>query len=323
MKNQDYIDELLGKYFAHEHLTSEQQHTLEDWIKNNPEDFERIRTLMDFTDHKLHENHTFDVQRAWDKISPQLSERRHRNTRIWTFISAIAASIVLVWIGTRFFFNQNDPDKTIYLANRTNKIEKHLLPDSSEIILFPKSEVKCIVAQTQHDRKVKLKGKAFFEVKKANGRKFIVNTDNIKVEVMGTSFIVDASTSKTTTVQVRTGLVRVSDKEISVDLKQNEQVKISGRTIQKERITDAESTFGFANKILVLKEEQIENVIQQITEVTGIEIEIDDKIRHNAITARLDLNKPEEIINEIAFLCQCHYQQIDSSHYRLYYEDNP
>lgn len=323
MKNQDYIDELLGKYFAREHMTDEQQKELDAWIKNNPEDFERIKSLMNYTENRLHENHTFDAQRAWDKISPQLSERRHRHMHIWTLVTAVAASVILVWLGTRMLFKTSDSENTIYIANRTNQIENHLLPDSSEIILFPKSEIKCLIAQSQQDRKVELKGKAFFEVKKANGRKFTVNANNVNVEVLGTSFVVDAYQNNSTMVQVRTGHVKVTSKDTSVELLQNEQVKFTGNKIQKERITNTDAVFGFVNLILVFKEEPIENVISQIKEVSGIEIEIGRNMRFNAITARLDLSQPEEAIREIAFLCQCHYEQTDSMHYRLFDENNP
>lgn len=64
MRNQDYIDELLGKYFAKEYMTNEQLKELDDWIKNNQEDFERIKSLINYTENSLYENHTFDAQRA-------------------------------------------------------------------------------------------------------------------------------------------------------------------------------------------------------------------------------------------------------------------
>lgn len=323
MRNQDYIDELLGKYFAKEYMTNEQQKELDDWIKNNQEDFERIKSLINYTENSLYENHTFDAQRAWDKISPLLSEQRHRHMHIWTLVTAVAASVILVWLGTQILFKTSDSENTIFIANRTNQIENHLLPDSSKVTLFPKSEIKCLIAQSHQDRKVELNGKAFFEIKKANGRKFRVNANNVNVEVLGTSFIVDAYQNNSTTVQVRTGHVKVTSEDTSVELLQNEQVSFTGNKIQKERITNTDAVFGFVNQILVFKEESIENVISQIKEVSGIEIEIDQNVRFNAITARLDLTQPQEAIKEIAFLCQCHYEQTDSMHYRLFDKNNP
>ncbi len=63
-------------------MTNEQLKELDDWIKNNQEDFERIKSLINYTENSLYENHTFDAQRAWDKISPLLSEQRHRHMHI-------------------------------------------------------------------------------------------------------------------------------------------------------------------------------------------------------------------------------------------------
>lgn len=324
MKNQDYIDELLGKYFAHEYLTDEQQNEVKIWIENHPEDFKRLDALMNLTDDRLRHEHIFDADKAWNKIAPQLKTRRNHRLRTLYLVSAVAATLVLAWLGISNWLTSSETNAYAYLSNQTGRIEKHLLPDSSEVMLFPDSEIKYLIAQTKGKRKVTLQGKAFFEVKKAKERPFTVDANQIKVEVTGTSFTVDARKEGPTSVEVRTGRVRVSTENQTVELRHNEKVKVDGRKIQKEIIVNPESAFGFISKILAVKEEKMEVVIQKIEEISGIKIEYDNRIGQNAITARLDLTQPETALNEIAFLCQCRIEQIDALHYRLYYdEDNP
>lgn len=323
MKNQDYTNELLGKYFAHEYLTDEQQNEVKIWIENHPEDFKRLDALMNMTDERLQQKHIFDADKAWNKIAPQLKTRQNHRLRTLYLVSAVAATLVLAWFGISNWLTPSETNAYAYLSNQTGRIERHLLPDSSEVMLFPDSEIKYLIAQTKGKRKVTLQGKAFFEVKKAKERPFTVDANQIKVEVTGTSFTVDARKEGLTSVEVRTGRVRVSTENQTVELRHNEKVKVDGRKIQKEIIADPEAAFGFMSKILSVREEKMEDVIQKIEEISGIQIEYDQRIGQNAITARLDLTQPAKALNEIAFLCQCRIEQIDSLHYRLYDKDHP
>ncbi|WP_434447703.1 FecR family protein [Sphingobacterium lactis] len=63
-------------------------------------------------------------------------------------------------------------------------------------------------------REVKLTGEAFFEVKRDTTRSFVVHTQHMRTEVLGTSFNIYAyPEDKNQTVSVRTGKVRVSTLE--------------------------------------------------------------------------------------------------------------
>lgn len=323
MKNQDYIDELLGKYFAHETLTKNEQNDLNIWIKNNPEDFERLCSLMNLTDNKQEKEHLFDADKAWNRIVPQLKENQKRSIPVWTIITSVAATLVLAWLGIHSLRSTSDKDFYASLSNKSSQIESHLLPDSSKIILFPGSEIQYRIDPSKGKRKVALNGKAFFEVKKSHDRPFIIDAHQIQVEVVGTSFIIDASLDNQACVEVKTGHVRVSSDYHSVELRSNEKAEINGKRIQKGAIADSESTFGFVNKKLIFKDENIEKIIRDIEIVSGVKIEYAPSIGQNKITANLDLNNPKQAIEEIAFMCRCDIEQIDSLHYRFRNKDNP
>lgn len=50
MKNQDYIDDLLGKFFAQEELNKEERKELEVWINSNSEEFQKLKHIMAHTE---------------------------------------------------------------------------------------------------------------------------------------------------------------------------------------------------------------------------------------------------------------------------------
>lgn len=319
MKNQDYIDELLGRYFAQEELTGEQQKELEEWKRTNPEEFVRLERLLKRADGVLQESQVFDAGKAWQRVAPQLSDRRQIRLIPQVWITAVAAALVLVWFGLKAFW-MGGPSDLLRYENQTARLATYLLPDSSEIMLFPGSSVSCRIARSEGERKVDLSGKAFFRVQKDAGRKFRVKSGDVLVEVLGTSFLVDASSARETAVQVKSGRVRVSSGEAEVELTVNEQVRVSGNSLKKSMIPDFEETFGFVDNVLVFREESVSQIVREIEQTAGVQILLGPGVGDNKITTRLDLNQMQDVVEELAYLCKCRYEQKDSLHYRLYYE---
>lgn len=313
MKNQDYINELLGKYFAKEELNGEQRKDIELWIQNNPEEFHKLKRVMEHTEEKLHQAPMFNADLAWQKIEPRLKTQKKIHRITWTVISAVAASLIVAWMAIRLIPTSD----ALRFENRTASIQNYLLPDSSEVILFPNAVVDCRIAQNEGDRKVDMQGKVFFKVKKSHGRKFRIKADEAFVEVLGTSFIVETAADRRMNVQVRTGKVKVTSGSSEVELEKNEQVEITGSKIIMKKIDQPEAVFGFVQKQLVVQNEPLEEVVKQIETITGVQITMDAKVGKNKISTRLDLNQMEPVVQELAELCKCQYEKTDNSHYRL------
>lgn len=314
MKNQDYIDDLLGKFFAQEELNKEEKKELELWIDSHPEEFRKLKHIMAHTEEQLHKAPMFNAELAWKKVEPQLQTQKQISIRPWKIITAIAASLVVVWLAVRLI----PTTESLHYENRTASIQNVLLPDSSEVILFPNAAIDCRIAEASGDRKVSMDGKVFFKVKRDVNRKFQIKADETLVEVLGTSFIIDASQNNQTKVQVRTGKVKVSSGSSEVELEKNEQVEISGSKITMKRIEQPASVFGFVQKLLVVQDEPLSEVTRQIETLCGVRIVADAAIEKNRITTHLDLNRMEEVIRELAELCQCQYQKTDEQNYRLF-----
>lgn len=81
------------------------------------------------------------------------------------------------------------------------------LPDNSVMILNKQSVAKFQEQWSDEERVIELQGQAFFQVQK--GQKFVVKTDNGRVEVLGTSFDVYAR-DKSFRILCHTGKVKVS-----------------------------------------------------------------------------------------------------------------
>lgn len=85
------------------------------------------------------------------------------------------------------------------------------LPDGTKVWLNAASSIEYPVAFNGNERRVKINGELYFEVANNSRQPFIVETDNQKVEVLGTSFNINSyADEKTVQTTLLTGVVKVT-----------------------------------------------------------------------------------------------------------------
>ena len=321
MGNQDNIDELLAKYFVHERLTAAQQAKIDQWRAAYPEESQRLQRLLDtpiFSDTAFE----VDTEKAWARIEPQLKERTLKvnlfHKKAW-FYSA-AAAIALVLVAALLYLSHETDTQTVRYADIT-QTENVLLPDGSEVTLYPHSTLAFRYADDGIARQVELTGKAFFHVKNRDNAPFKISTPSITVEVLGTSFLVDAAHDNKSGVFVKSGRVKVSTSHNNVILEANEKVEVTDGQMTLGLIDDPASFFGEGDSILVFKNSPIATVVQEVEKQTGVKIELGKGLEKNRVTSKINANEKESIAAELAFLCGCRCDTLEKGrHYKLYYE---
>ncbi len=321
MKNHDDIDELLAKHFAHEELTAAQQNQLEMWIEACPEEYKRLQKLIDMPLSSKLPFHV-DSERAWAKIEPKLDNnpfKKHLERKKVIYYS-VAASIALILATVALYtFHNTEPD-TLYYADLT-QTETFLLPDSSQVTLYPNASLSFRYASNETERLVELKGKAFFRVKNRENTPFTIKARQLKVEVLGTSFLIDAPHDNKTGVFVESGRVKVSAAHNNVVLEANEKVELIDDQMKLGIIDDPSTFFGKEDSVLVFQNKPITEVVKELERQTGIRIELGKGVEKNSVTTRINAAEKENIATELAFLCGCKCDTIEKGkHYRLYYE---
>jgi len=124
-----------------------------------------------------------------------------------------AAIILLAISGFWIYRYASQPEQAFVTAfSGTGEIKKIVLPDSSIATLNAESSLK--YPETFADsRDVYLKGEAFFEVNTNADHPFIVHSDKIQTQVLGTSFNVKSYDEEDPTVTVLSGKVKVADNQ--------------------------------------------------------------------------------------------------------------
>lgn len=246
MKQNEDINDLLARHLAHESMTEAQQQQLDAWTAAHPTEYRRLMRLTDALRPQADES-DFDARQAWLKVEPRLKGRTmelHRRRRFITFCSIAASLLLLLGTVTVYLFRQ----PAVHYVNNGRTARHLLLPDSSEVTLYPKTTLSFRYGAHRSERLARLEGKAFFHVKKAAGKPFRVETEEVEVEVLGTSFLVDATHTERTAVFVESGRVKVTADDNGLELHAHEKAELSGGSLQKGVIDDPATFFNRKNR---------------------------------------------------------------------------
>jgi transmembrane sensor len=168
----------------------QKEYLIKKWLDNeltvaeestfkNLEEYTFLTDLTnDLKEVKLQFNYNEEL--AFSKLKDKIAIKKGKKTKIVSlkFITKIA-SIFVLGISILFYFTNKKTIKT-----QIGETKVYMLPDSSRVTVDALSNIK--LKRFNWDRNIALNGEAYFEVKK--GKKFIVNTKQGSIKVLGTKF---------------------------------------------------------------------------------------------------------------------------------------
>lgn len=252
-------------------------------------------------------------QKIYTKINKQPKYPFHFRTFL-----KIAAAVVLVLFGSLIFWRLNYVNRVDYQVVTTTQSSRIIkLNDGTDIILGRHSKLKYPLEFKGKDRNVFLTGSATFKVKH-NGKRFTVNSGDVKTEVLGTFFnVVHVPESQQTNVALFEGKVRMSYKERSnTILKPGDewQCNLKSAVISIRHDENIQSN----NLKLDFKNTGLTEALQQISILYGIQLSIAQSVDKNLkITGTIYYRSPRETLEEIAFPFGLTVKQLNESIYEL------
>jgi len=215
--------QLLDKYLNNQ-CTDEERELVENW-------FASLNGKPDFLD-SLPEDEQVELQKeTFSNIQNRLDLGNEPEVRKFPlgWISWLAASVFLV-LGIYFTYNLNSKqdvsiarqierkgvENIIEFINHEPRVVKHQLPDGSLVWMHTKSAIRYPREFDLDKRLVTFTGEGFFDISKDKSRPFSIQSGEMVIKVLGTSFNVKApSEQKVFQISVVTGRVEVSapDKE--------------------------------------------------------------------------------------------------------------
>lgn len=179
------------------------------------------------------------------------------------------------------------------------------LPDLTEIWLNSASSIKFPASfDGLKDRKVELKGEAYFEIAKDRQHPFIVKTEQQEVQVLGTHFNINSDPDQRNT---RTTLLEGSLR-ITNSAKKQQMIKPGEQSLVNESAeivispADLKSTMAWKNGYFRFNGAQIEEVMQKISRWYDIEVSYQGPISKEKFSGNISRNKNiSEVLNMLSY----------------------
>ncbi|MDO1451248.1 FecR domain-containing protein [Rhodocytophaga aerolata] len=247
-------DFILDDFFIAWVKSPEPQSTIfwEDWLMKHPEKralVEEARQLVLTLSDPGKELGERDKKQLWENINKKIQAQtsakvskqevaapRHSLFK-WFFTGRVAASIIAIlmlaaWIG---WMSMHNHSSTVQFTTKYSEIKNIALPDGSQITLNANSTLRYSSEwNEQEDREVQLTGEAFFDVRKKPGKgnaKFIVHSQGLDIEVLGTQFNVNNRRDRVEVVlqEGKVGLSQVGNKGSSVTMAPGDYIAYSNQ----------------------------------------------------------------------------------------------
>ncbi|MRG45830.1 DUF4974 domain-containing protein [Chitinophaga sp. SYP-B3965] len=234
-----------------------------------PEEIKRVDDWFDRFEQEpvpLHAKHK-EVNRA--------VMRMIRGRKNYVFLRVAAVLAVLLGISALWLFRQQPATRVAYLDIQAMAGEKKkiILPDGSRVLLNSVSHLR-FPEKFAANRELFLDGEAFFEVNVDEEHPFIVHTDSLDVQVLGTSFNVSSyKEEQRATVTVASGKVQVND---SLVVNPGEQLTYKNGLLMKAPV-DTTAALAWQKGILIFKDQSLESICQRLERWYGVSIEIRDQ----------------------------------------------
>ncbi|MGC3944685.1 MAG: FecR domain-containing protein [Chryseolinea sp.] len=303
---------LIVRYLSNEATTEEQEELL-DWVSASP-DHQRL-----FQQYAL----------AWNRediLTPAINKSRSLqslNSRIdlieeevvihtppmWlkvaATVSVLAVCSILVW---RLLLPSDDIE---YAEANTSPGQRTTiqLSDGSTIHLNASSSLRYPARFTGGTREVYLRGEAFFEITRDPSKPFIVHTDKVATEVLGTSFNIDAD-SAAVAVTVATGKVKVSDQLQQEVLLPNEHVEVVRRSGHMTRShVNVNAVLAWMNNTLVFDNIALGEAARKLERWYGVRVMLDNvRLSHCRITGTYRNESLRHVLEAITFTTGAKFQ---------------
>lgn len=306
-EDKNHIDyfQLMSKYLSGNAGDAEVR-LLEEWVLSSPENkaqfnaFRRAWILSGVDE----ENQEIDIDREWRDLSSQLfpegkivsmPDKPRRRIGWWVGIAATVAVVVLAAI---WLFRDAGEQSSMQVATQ-DEVQESRLPDGTQVSLNQYAALRYIEDGEQSRRRVELTGDAFFEVERDTVRPFVIGAGEVQVEVLGTSFYVDARAGQPQVeVIVRSGSVAVTATDDSIALSPDEKAIYDRSTgaLRKEA-NDNENYLAWKTSVLTFDGAPLERVVFDLNRTFHADISIaNPEIAACEVTATYDRQPLEAII---------------------------
>lgn len=257
----------LYKYFSHL-ATDEERRQVRAWVESSPENMQKYMSERAFYD---------SVTLLAEPEAPAV--RRFSLKRVMTVTSKIAAvavvTLLLSYVVRTYLFPPQIPMQELYVP--VGKQVNLTLADGTNVWLNSGTRLKYPAIFSGKERRVEIDGEGYFKVQKDADCPFRVQTDGGVVEVLGTTFNVEAYSSEHNfRTSLLEGSVKITDNrngEYLLSPDQMAEMQADG-SMKISAISDYDA-FRWTEGIISLKNDSFESIMKKFEKYYDVTIKIE------------------------------------------------
>lgn len=306
----DHIEDLMIRLFEND-LDVSGRKELEEWISLSPENrkcFEEEQEIW-FSAEDNEILSRYDKEKAFEvfrkRIAGASPVKRHQGVRRWMKYAA-GLVIVGVLVFTAFFYGRNKAESQfadIVIEAPRGGLSRINLPDGTKVWLNSNSRISYSQGFGITDRKLRLVGEGYFEVKRNQKLPFSINSGSLLIRDLGTQFNVrnypsDAEV-EITLKEGKVAFKNLRNTKIEYSLRPNQKAvvtKVSGKVILEN--CDASVANQWTIGELVFSGQSMQYLIQTLERNYDVKINVANA---NVMKCHFygDFMKQDQSLNEV------------------------
>ncbi|HSJ24333.1 MAG TPA: FecR domain-containing protein [Longimicrobiales bacterium] len=229
---------------------------------------------------------------AWRRIaarldSPPAEARPARQPSLARRTLLRAAAITLLLAGAAVFalYRTGDAPASTEWVTAIGETGDIVLPDSSHVRLAPSSTLRVTDDFNGAERRVLLEGTAYFEVRRAEPRAFVVVTSAVETTVLGTAFMVRAYDDEPADVAVVEGRVSVAaQRRQAVQVQAGERAVVQDGAVSVRR-EDIRPLLAWRDGRLAFHDAALVGAARELERWYDVDVEItDERLEQRRVT---------------------------------------
>lgn len=266
-------------------------------MTSNPDLRKNISTLIESRIHQeqadqilearqiISEMEAMDTTAAFSRVQAQIHQNRKSFSLFNVLIRVAALLFIPLLVGTLWtFYNLQSSSQHYSMQEITSPPgirSQIVLPDGTKVWLNAESTIRFPVPFHKESRSIGLQGEAFFDVAKNEKQPFVVESGQVKVQVLGTRFNFKAYTNEPTIEvileegKIALKLQEIAEKEVQmkpgdrlVYEKKSHKARLSNENIQRY--------IAWHTGKLIFNNTPITEVAQMLSRWYGIEVVVAD-----------------------------------------------
>ena len=308
--------------------SAEEAHELLLWVAESEENRLYFNALKDqyevwnLTDFAMPELDEADVEAALDAVNAKIDaikEETETNVvqmpwlrRNYRYVSGVAAAfLIALFVG---FLVRNSFDSTVTYAYNGQNESPYVLPDGTSVNFNGESTISYPEHFAKAERSVDFEGVAYFDVAKDEARPFVLHCNNMDVEVLGTSFLLNADkNAERYTVDLYTGKVKMTafDEKgnvlslVEVNPGERGVWNASASELKTMNYSEVKEDELLTEHVLVFNNEMLSKIVEALEYIYKVEIDLGESCASKKLTARFsDDESIDEVLETIALVSE-------------------